>query len=79
MQTYLGALNAFHHNARYEMGVPGHAVDRPVASVLPSELGNYVSADIHAARGPVKTLRTRRASGIVRLPTAADSDAGSLR
>jgi len=33
MQTYLGALNVFHYNARNELGVPGHAVDRPVASV----------------------------------------------
>jgi hypothetical protein len=33
MQTYLGALNAFHHNARNELGIPGRALDRPVASV----------------------------------------------
>jgi len=32
MQTYLGALNAFHRNARLELGVPGRALDRPVAS-----------------------------------------------
>lgn len=32
MHTYLGALNAFHHNARHELGVPGRALDRPVAS-----------------------------------------------
>jgi hypothetical protein len=33
MQTYLGALNAFHQTARNELGVPGPALDRPVASV----------------------------------------------
>jgi hypothetical protein len=32
MQTYLSALNAFHYNARHELGVPGRALDRPVAS-----------------------------------------------
>jgi hypothetical protein len=32
MQAYLGALNSFHRNARHELGVPGHALDRPVVS-----------------------------------------------
>jgi hypothetical protein len=32
MQGYLRALNAFHRNARHELGVPGLSVDRPVAS-----------------------------------------------
>jgi hypothetical protein len=31
MQAYLGALNSFHRNARHELGVPGRALDRPVA------------------------------------------------
>jgi len=34
MLTYLGALNAFHRNARLELGVPGLALDRQVASAL---------------------------------------------
>jgi hypothetical protein len=37
MQAYLEALNSFHRNARYELGVPSRALDRPVVST-PAQL-----------------------------------------